>query len=212
MVRRRRREPLLHNCSGKHAGMLLACARSGWDVASYVSARHPLQRRILRTVRRASGVDDPVVGVDGCGVPVHGVPLRAMATLYARLARPDRLGDVAPCVARATEAMLAEPYLVGGRRRSDTAIMRETGDVVAKSGAEALECAAAIGPGTGVAVKVEDGGYRAAAPAVVAVLSQLGLLTDAAREALVPFAAPGVTGGGRRIGELRAVVRLRRER
>jgi hypothetical protein len=83
---------------------------------------------------------------------------------------------------------------------------------VCNSGAEALECAAAIGPGTGVAIKVEDGGYRAAAPAAVAVLAELGLLTDAARGALAAFAAPGVTGGGRRIGELRAVVRLRRER
>ena len=41
------------------------------------------------------------MGVDGCGVPVFGMPLRAMATLFARLARPERLGALAaPASAR----------------------------------------------------------------------------------------------------------------
>ena len=31
---------LLHNCSGKHAGMLLACVRAGWDPAD-LPARGP---------------------------------------------------------------------------------------------------------------------------------------------------------------------------
>ena len=59
-------------------------------------------------------MEDLAIGVDGCGVPVHGVPLHAMATLFARLARPERLGDLEPHARRAVAAMLAEPYLVGG--------------------------------------------------------------------------------------------------
>ena len=40
--------------------------------------------------------------------------------------------------------------------------------------------------GLGVAVKVADGGYRAAGPAMVSVLGELGLLTAAARRLLRP--------------------------
>ncbi|MFN8233467.1 MAG: asparaginase [Actinomycetota bacterium] len=141
MARSQHKHPLLHNCSGKHAAMLLACVRNGWDPEAYLGRSHPLQRRILRAVRSAAGQDRVEVGVDGCGVPVHGVSLRAMATLYARLSEPERLGALGPSAGRCVEAMLAEPYLIGGRRRDDTDIMRATGDVVAKAGAEGLGCA-----------------------------------------------------------------------
>ena len=156
---------LLHNCSGKHAGMLLACVRAGWDDGDLSARSHPLQRRVTRAVQRATGSDDLEIGVDGCGVPVHGMPLRSMATLFARLAatRAAR-GPLAPAADRVIEAMLAEPYLVGGRNRVDTDVMRAHRDVVAKEGAEALDCAAVLSSGLGVAVKIADGGYRAAGP------------------------------------------------
>ena len=105
---------------------------------------------------------------------MHGVPLAAMATLYARLAETERMGPLAETADRAIEAMLAEPYLVGGRDRDDTAIMEATGDVVAKEGAEALDCAAVLSSGLGVAVKIADGGYRAAGPALVHALDADG--------------------------------------
>ncbi|MFM7718018.1 MAG: asparaginase, partial [Actinomycetota bacterium] len=90
-----RPSPAFHNCSGKHAAMLLASVRSGWDPATYLAPGHPLQRAVLRAVRAATD-EDPHVGVDGCGVPVHGLPLRAIATLFARLSVPERLGPLAP--------------------------------------------------------------------------------------------------------------------
>src|SRR4051812_35461607 len=65
------RRRIFHNCSGKHAGKLLACVRSGWDTAGYLDPGHPLQQRILAAVRAGTGVDDPPIGVDGCGAPVH---------------------------------------------------------------------------------------------------------------------------------------------
>jgi L-asparaginase II len=203
--------PLFHNCSGKHAGMLLACARTGWPTGSYRSARHPLQRRVLAAVRTLSGVE-PVVGVDGCGVPVHGMPLRAVATMYARLGEPERGGDLARQMERVVNAMRAEPYLVGGRGRDDTEVMRALDGVVMKEGAEALDCAVALGPGLGIAVKVADGGYRAAGPATIAVLDQLGLVPATARRALARVSSPAVRGGGRRVGLVEPLVRVRRAR
>ena len=200
---------LLQNCSGKHAGMLLACVRAGWDPATYLRPGHPLQRRVRRAVLAATGLDDVEVGVDGCGVPVHGMPLRSMATLFARLSAPERLGELGSSTARAVEAMLAEPYLVGGRNSYDTELMRVTGNVVAKRGAEALECAAILPSGLGVAVKIDDGGSRAGAPALIASLQKLDGLTAAQVRELAPFAMPPVPGGDKTVGHLEIAFDLR---
>lgn len=201
--------PIYHECSGKHAAMLFASSACGWRPDTYRNSSHPLQRRVLAAVRLLSGEDDVVVGVDGCGVPVHGVTLRGVATMYARLSDPERGGALAPSIVRVTAAMRAHPYLVGGRGRDDTAIMEATTDLVVKEGAEALDCAVSLHAGLGVAVKVSDGGYRAAGPALIAVLDQLGLLAPGARRRLSGRASPPVLGGGRPVGRLEPVVRLR---
>jgi L-asparaginase II len=200
---------LLQNCSGKHAGMLLACVRAGWDPETYLRPGHPLQRRVRRAVLAATGLEDVEVGVDGCGVPVHGMPLRAMATLFARLSVPERMGELRSSAARAVEAMLAEPYLVGGRNSYDTELMRVTGDVVAKRGAEALECAAILASSLGVAVKIDDGGSRAGAPALIACIRKLDGLTAAQVRELAPFARPTVSGGDKTVGHLEIAFDLR---
>ena len=199
-----------HNCSGKHAGMAVASLQAGWDVEGYRRRRHPLQRRVLRAVVAGTGHEDPVIGVDGCGVPVHGVPLAAMATLYARLARPERFGELAASVEAAVAAMRAHPYLVAGRNRIDTALMEAVDGVTSKVGAEALACATWLDPGLGFAVKVEDGGERAAGPVLIATLARLGAVPRAAVRALDRFAAPWVTGGGERVGALEVVLDLER--
>jgi L-asparaginase II len=200
----------LQDCSGKHAGMLLACVRSSWDRSTYLRPSHPLQRRVHKAVLAAADLDEVDVGVDGCGVPVHGMPLRSMATLFARLSRPERLNALEPFAARATEAMLVEPYLVGGRGRLDTDVMRTTGDVVAKEGAEALVCAAVLPSGLGIAIKVADGGWRATAPALLKVLTDVDALASEDQEALDQHAHPPVKGGGRVVGEMSPVFTLQR--
>jgi L-asparaginase II len=91
----------------------------------------------------------------------------------------------------------------------DTDIMKATGDVVAKSGAEALECATILPSRLGVAVKVEDGGGRAAAPVLVEVLRHLDGLSSAQTRELSYFVAPPVLGGGKHVGALETVFHLR---
>jgi L-asparaginase II len=197
------------NCSGKHAAFLVASARNGWDLATYRQRGHPIQRRIGRAVAAATGVPRPLPGVDGCGIPVHGVPLRAMATMYARLARPERLGRLAAAAERAVGGMLASPYLVGGRHRLDTDVMTVTGDVVAKEGAEGLVCAAVLTQGIGVAVKCSDGTWRRAAPAVIEVLRVLGALDAGDVVRLGRHATIPVLGGDEPHGAVEPAVRLR---
>lgn len=204
-----RPRPIFHNCSGKHAGMAAACARAGLEVSTYTRPAHPLQQRILRAVRRGTGIERPHVGVDGCGVPVHGVPLSAAATLYARLAQAERFGRLAPFIERATSAMRAEPHMVAGRDRTDTAVMTEVPGILTKGGAEGLHCASVPELGLGVAVKAADGGERASGPALIHVLAALGVVDEAQLARLDRFARRPVTGGGRRVGEVAAMFTLR---
>jgi L-asparaginase II len=180
LIRARRASPILHDCSGNHAGMLVASARAGWSMETYRSRRHPHHRRLLPLLRELAGAD-PMIGVDGCGIPVHGLPLRALATMYARCATTTD-----PSLQRAISAMRSRPYLVGGRDRDDTAIMLAAPDLAVKEGAEALDCAVSMSTGLGVAVKIADGGYRAVGPATVRVLDQLGLLSSRGRRQLRP--------------------------
>jgi len=210
MARARTKTPLRHNCSGKHAGMLLACVRRGWNLETYRRPDHPLQRRVLAAVETATGYDRVHLGIDGCGVPVHGVPLAGMATMFARLASTDRLADLASSTARARAGMRASPYLVGGRARLDTDLMSAVDGLVVKQGAEALVCAAVVPQGLGVAVRVADGGDRATGPLLIEALRQLDAIDGAQVQSLARHAGPAVLGGGRPVGRLEVDLRLRR--
>jgi len=94
--------PLHNNCSGKHAGMLLACRLFGWSHAgdgadSYLHPNHPLQRRIRRRVALFSGLGEERlgVGIDGCSAPTFHMPLAALARCYAALVAPELSPPVA---------------------------------------------------------------------------------------------------------------------
>jgi L-asparaginase II len=206
------RLPINSDCSGKHAGMLGASKEQGWDLDAYRAADHPLQQRVYRAVLAASGARDVAVGVDGCGVAVHGLPLQAMATIYARLAAagqaPGADGELWTAAARAVRAMSAEPYMVAGRNRVDTAVMETVPGVVVKAGAEGMICAALVDRGLGMAVKIHDGFHRATGPALIRVLAALEVVDDAALRVLHSYAEPDVLGGGRPVGALRAEFEL----
>jgi L-asparaginase II len=204
-----RRSRLFYNCSGKHAAMLAACSAQGWPLETYVERDHPLQQEIVKAVRTATDVDGPAIGVDGCGVPVFGVPLRAMATAFARLTRPERLGSPASAAERVVAAMRAHPFLIAGTNGADTLVMEAARGVVCKYGAEALHCAGVLQRGLGVAVKVADGSERAARPALVRALMLLEAVPVADLE---PLARQPVLGGGRPVGEIVADFRLTRHR
>jgi L-asparaginase II len=196
------RRPINSDCSGKHGGMLAACLGQGWDLETYRDPDHPLQQAVLAAVLSVTGLQTVRVGVDGCGVPVHGMPLHGMARIYAAFSAPrvwDGLGDHAE---RAVGAMRAQPYLVAGRNRVDTAVMETLPGVVAKGGAEGLICAGLLQRGLGIAVKVRDGGHRAAGPALLRVLTALDAVDGPSAGKLAGFLRPPVLGGGRPVGEI----------
>jgi L-asparaginase II len=175
---RRGEEPtqVYGNCSGKHAGMLALCVYEGWETTSYRDPDHPLQRRILQTVAQVCGLerDEILLAGDGCGLPAFAMPLRNLATGFARLATGEDIpDDLAGAALRIGQAMREHPYMVAGTGRLDTDVMRGA-DLVAKSGAEGI-FAAGSPDGWGLALKVSDGTTRAVSPAALAALARQGV-------------------------------------
>jgi L-asparaginase II len=136
-----------------------------------------------------------------------------MATMFARLGSPDRLGRLGSAADRVVRGMLAAPHLVGGTRRLDTDVMvAGAGQVIAKEGAEGLVCATSFPHGFGIALKVTDGNWRRLAPAFVKVLRDLDVLPVAASDGLAHHERLPVLGGEELQGRVQAVVRLHRSR
>lgn len=185
--------PLHNNCSGKHAGMMAVARHAGWPLEGYAGPDHPVQARIREGLVRWLDIDPEGLGwaTDGCGVPTPFLTLRQMARAFARLGRAAALGEEG--ASRVVGAMTGHPEVVSGPGRATTRLMEATGGrLLAKEGAEGIFCLAAPAEGWGMALKVEDGGRRAAAPAVVEALAESGLLAEGEAERLEEVRRPGL--------------------
>lgn len=212
--------PLFSDCSGKHAGMLAVCRHLGYDIKSYESPGHPLQRQLKKLVAEVCRFPEEamVTGVDGCSVPVFALPLRNMALGYARLASPESLpGDVREAVRRITQAMATYPEMIAGTPGPlpgtwgfCSELMRiGRGNIIAKLGAEGVYCVAIKDQGLGLALKIEDGNSRAIPPVVIKVLNDLDVLDQGQRQSLASFGdKKNFNDHGREVGYYRTVFQL----
>ncbi|MEM7243786.1 MAG: asparaginase [Acidobacteriota bacterium] len=185
--------PLRNNCSGKHAAMLATCVHEEWDLASYRELEHPLQQECLEIVATFAGVepDSIRVAVDNCSLPTFSLPLRASARAAARWREPQGLPeDLAMASTTAVAAMTAQPFMVGGTGRFDTALMEVTeGRLCVKTGANGFYIGSYLAePGAearGFALKLAGAeGEARKSLAVLGCLEQLGWLDDDERAAL----------------------------
>lgn len=205
--------PVHNNCSGKHSGMLATALALGAPIEGYLSPDHPVQVLNRRLVAEFSGVapDRLIIGVDGCGVPVFGLPLRGMAQAFARLAAPETLRpELTAAVRRVVSAMQANPVLIEGTGKFTSRLIEVGGGrLVAKSGAEGVFCAGSLPRALGLAVKGEDGSSRALPPVVLRAMEQAGLIGEAELEELSAFRAPAVRNNrGEAVGQIVAVADL----
>src|SRR5262245_34890768 len=223
-LRAEQREPraLHNNCSGKHAGMLAVAKHVGAPLDNYLDPDHPIQRRIRTTLARFADVtvDEIKVAVDGCGAPVFGLSVEAMARSYARLAGARHAGiepEMAEAAGAVVSAMIEYPEMVGGTPRPS-----EHGPVVVRKGGNILKGGGGGGQvvggktnerypeGLGLAGKIEGGDIRRARdPVVIETLRQLGLLDDAQLAALAHYARATIFNHGKiEVGEVRTCFRL----
>ena len=182
------RSPLQSDCSGKHVGMLAACRFHNWPIENYLSPAHPHQQEILEWVSRTSHFSKLKIGVaiDGCTAPVFNMPLKNAAQMYANLAKTSSQAH------HSFQCMLQHPEMVAGTNRFDTAFMRTMdGSAVTKIGAEGMQCVALKTPEPiGLAVKIGDGGNRAAPAVACEILRKLDLITEDKLHSLNKFHAP----------------------
>jgi L-asparaginase II len=213
--------PIQNNCSGKHAAMLALAKHIGAPTATYDGLANPVQQMILQTVSDFSGVPvkDITVGIDGCGVPVFGISVHAMALMYARLVSPPSTisTETREACKRIVKAMVAYPEMIGGTRdRLDTELIRAAaGKLISKIGAEGVYTVGVLPSaewpkGIGFALKVEDGDdKRARPPAVIDALRQLNVLSSEELAALSEYSPEIITNRrGDRVGEARAAFTL----
>lgn len=166
---------LHNNCSGKHAGFLTLTRHLGAG-PDYVAADHPVQQAVKAAFEEVTGETSPGYGIDGCSAPNWSCSLAGLGRAMAAFASPgdDQRGRA---MRRLTGAMRAHPEMVAGEGRACTVLMRAAGgQVAAKTGAEAVFVAMLPEQGLGVALKIADGGTRAAEAAITAILVHLGVL------------------------------------
>lgn len=201
--------------------MLALALHIGAPIESYDQETNLVQQLIAKIVSTFSNLPPEriPIGIDGCGAPVFGVSVQAMALMYARLVNPPGEFDppVRDACRRIVQAMVNFPEMVGGSKdRLDTELIRAgEGRLISKIGAEGvytvgvLPCTA-WPSGLGLALKIEDGDdHRARPSAVIEALRQLGVLTETESSALTAYAPmPIHNRRGERVGEVRAAFTL----
>lgn len=217
--------PLHNNCSGNHAGLMLASELLGLSVEKYAELDSELQRRVHRNVAEFADLSPEEVerGVDGCGVPAFRMSLYRAALAYARLGERafDPEAQLHEECRTVFEAMTVAPeYVAGGWSMTTPLITRLEGHVLAKEGAEgfyamALDpeasaiardaCGAEGDDLIGIAIKIGDGSSERSRNPVVIRTLQLLALDLTVDEELARFVAPEIYNlEGDKVGEARA--------
>ena len=218
--KRAHQEPtaLHNNCSGKHAGMLAVARHLGEPIENYISVDHPLQKLIRTTVAEFSNLPEHTVqqALDGCGVPTFALPIRRMASMFARFSFPEPLaGNTRDACKRITHAMTTHAHLVAGENEFDTELMRAArGHIISKGGAEGLWCAG-VQPsstwptGLGIALKILDGSPRSRACVALGILQQLRVVDDELTTRISPVTHSEITNRrGIVVGRIQSTLHL----
>ena len=158
---------LQNNCSGKHVMMLGLCKMKGWDINTYDKPEHPLQQAIKEQVYKLCQLKKEYpITTDGCGVPIMSMPLTNMLHGYLNL-------FCNPKYEKIKNAFLNNPYIIGGEDRSDTKIIENSKNIVAKVGAGGLCIVVNTQTEEAFVVKISDCNMQARELVVTKVLDNL---------------------------------------
>ncbi len=181
-----------NNCSGKHTMMLSYARLKGYPTEDYVLPEHPVQQDIISCMSEMCQIekDKIVIGIDGCSVPVFGMPLYNAALGFASMADPqnDMPAPRANACRVLSQAMMHFPGMIAGPDGFDTDLMTAAnGKVFCKGGAEGFQGVGilpSVSPhypsGIGIAIKISDGDAsgRARSAVTLELLRRLGVLNE----------------------------------
>ncbi len=179
----------VHNCSGKHCGMLTLAQHWGVSIEGYGAYEHPTQAAWRQRLGELAQLDADALPwhYDGCTLPVVALPLYNMALAMAQFCTPT------PAMTRIRTALAAHPQCLAGTGRLCTDLIRHSdARVFSKVGAEAYTAGFIPELGLGFALKIDDGNFRACDVAVAGVLRALGLTELSEHEALQAYFAPTI--------------------
>ena len=196
------REPVLMNCSGKHAAMLATCVVNDWDLATYREPDHPLQQAIIAAFSDLTGEPVTAIAVDGCGAPLLSASLTGLARGFAAVATATDGPEH-----RVAEAIRKHPAFVSGTTRDERALLTAMPGAIGKAGAESCY-AVALPDGRSFALKHDDGAPRVRAVTMAALLQRLGVDAEDGvdTEAVRATGRVPVLGGGVPVGEIRSTL------
>jgi L-asparaginase II len=176
------KDPLRHNCSGKHSGFLALARYLGDPPGEYLNPTSKIQLAIRKALAEACEYPEEklVPAIDGCSAPNYPMPISHLALGFRKFANGEgQTKGMREAFTRLKIAITEFPHMVSGEKRFDLNLMRSfPGNVVCKGGAESLQAIGFSEPRLGIAIKVLDGGPRALAAITVEVLRQLGLISD----------------------------------
>ena len=179
---------LAQNCSGKHAGMLITCQQSGWDMATYLDINHPLQIAIKNEIEELASEKISAVSIDGCGAPLFAISLIGLARAISNLVKSK--DDVYQQI---FSACTKYPELVAGAGRLTTRMMKGVPGLFMKEGAEGIEVCA-LSDGRVIAIKIIDGSWRPVSPIIMEIFKRWGIS--------MPDESVKIYGGASVIGEV----------
>lgn len=151
---------LCHNCSGKHAALMLIQRELGGDVRDYWKIGSRGETEVLRAMSALSEypADKVRIGVDGCGVPVFAFPMKNIATAYKNLACIDTIEDdtLRAAAERYVPRIHNYPHMMRGTGFLCSLINHDA-NIVAKGGAAGVYGLGLKKERLGISFKLKDG-------------------------------------------------------
>lgn len=158
---------LQNNCSGKHIMMLGLCKMKNWDLKTYDSPDHPLQKAIKEKITKLCHLTKEYpITTDGCGVPIMSMPLTNMLHGYLNVFCNREYEKI-------KNAFLNHPYIIGGEDRTDTKIIENSKGIIAKVGAGGLCIVVNTESEEAFVVKIADCDMKAREMVVLQILKNL---------------------------------------
>ncbi|WP_257349298.1 asparaginase [Pseudalkalibacillus decolorationis] len=201
---------LLHNCAGKHLGFLAYARERGFGLDRYEEMEHPLQQEILHHVADLSetSISQINTAIDGCGVPVHGVPLKNMAISFLKFMAPELIEDMqtANAVKKIGKVMNEHPEIVASHNFICTVLLDDH-NIIAKGGAQGVYCLALKKERISIALKVLSGSELIWPVLVAEILKKLNYSNKATIDRLLQLRSKNIENdNGKIIGETKILL------
>ncbi|MDD4772879.1 MAG: asparaginase [Eubacteriales bacterium] len=151
---------IYHNCAGMHISLMLIERESGGDVSGYWKPGSLSNKAGIKTVAALSELTEEAVvtGVDGCGVPVFGVPMRNVAAAFKNLACVDTINDerLAGAASRYIPLINKHSHMIRGTGFLCTLLNKDP-NIIAKGGGAGIYAIGLKKERMGISLKLADG-------------------------------------------------------